>query len=77
MFGDQQINLANFTLQNGKISSVQNVGEIEQHIFLPNAVCWQLFAWCTKVGEIDPSKELLFKRMVKDLKLTHKWKQNS
>jgi len=30
------------------------VGEIEQRFFLTNAVCWRLFDWQTKFGEIDP-----------------------
>jgi len=30
------------------------VGEIEQRFFLPNAVSWQIFAWQSKFGEIDP-----------------------
>jgi len=37
----------------GQISSAQIVGEIEE-LFLPNALRQQLFAWHTKVGEIDP-----------------------
>jgi len=37
-FGGQRINLENFTLHIGQISSVKNVGEIEQCIFLPNTL---------------------------------------
>jgi len=76
--GIRRINLVNFTLHIGQISLAQNVGEIE----------WQFFcqilttlARGTKVVKIDPKWQnkikLLFKRMVKDLKLTHKWKQKS
>jgi len=54
-FGEWRINLANFTIHIGQISSAQNVGEIDQAKFLPKALCLWLFAWGTKVGEIDPS----------------------
>jgi len=33
VFGKWQINLANYTIHNGQISSEQNVGEIKQRIF--------------------------------------------
>jgi len=42
-------------IYNKWLSLRQNVGEIEQQIFLPNAVRRKLFAWCTKFGEINPT----------------------
>jgi hypothetical protein len=53
-FSEFQINLANFAMHIGQISLAQNVGKIKLQIFLPNAVRRKLFAWPTKVGEIDP-----------------------
>jgi len=52
-FGEGHINLANFTSHYMQ-SLMQNVGEIEQGIFLPKAVHRRLFAWRTKFSEIDP-----------------------
>ncbi len=46
-FGERRINLANCTYWANFIGA-------ESANFLPNAVRQQLFAWHTKVGEIDP-----------------------